>query len=388
MLAVSTAGYYEWRDRAPSARAVGDQALGEQIAAIHALSRGTQGSPRVHAELRLGRGLRCGRKRVARLMRSAGLQEAAVGAGDTRGRLPQCMTISVQRRFVADAPDRLSSTDITEHPTREGKVYCAAALDVYSRPIVGWSIADHVRTELVVDALEMARWRRQPPRGETVVHSDRGSQYTSWAFGHRLRAAGLLSSIGRVASAVDHSMMAARATRYPHLAYPGGARIRHLRVDRGLASPAPASYLGRRSQPRRLRKQAHHRRGRGMMSTRELSGEAGQAPSTRFAGPSSIPVRRADSRTIMAVGRSTPYSSGCPRPPISASRSARRSASATRPRQPPVASPLRRRVGRERPHGTARGYRRTVPVRAADRRVRNACWGAASDGSGMVRQPR
>ena len=113
----------------------------------------------------------------------------------------------VQRRFVADAPDRLWLTDITEHPTLAGKVYCAAVLDVYSRPIVGWSITDHVRTELVVDALEMARWRRRPTGAATVVHSDRGSQYTSWAFGHRLRAAGLLGSMGRVASAVDHSMM-------------------------------------------------------------------------------------------------------------------------------------------------------------------------------------
>ena len=82
----------------------------------------------------------------------------------------------MRRRFVADALDRLWLTDITEHPTREGKVYCAAVLDVYSRRIVGWSIADHLRTELVVDALEMASWRRQPTRGETVVHSDRGSQ--------------------------------------------------------------------------------------------------------------------------------------------------------------------------------------------------------------------
>ena len=113
----------------------------------------------------------------------------------------------MRRRFVVDAPDRLWLTDITEHPTREGKVYCAAVLDVYSRRIVGWSIADHLRTELVVDALEMARWRRQPTRGETVVHSDRGSQYTSWAFGHRLRTAGLLGSMGRAASAVDNSMM-------------------------------------------------------------------------------------------------------------------------------------------------------------------------------------
>lgn len=113
----------------------------------------------------------------------------------------------VRRHFIAEAPDRLWLTDITEHPTREGKVYCAAVLDVYSRRIVGWSIADHLRAELVVDALEMARWRRRPPAGQTVVHSDRGSQYTSWAFGHRLRAAGLLGSMGRVGTAADNAMM-------------------------------------------------------------------------------------------------------------------------------------------------------------------------------------
>jgi putative transposase len=113
----------------------------------------------------------------------------------------------VQRRFQADAPNRLWLTDITEHPTREGKVYCAAVLDVYSRRIAGWSIADYLRAELVVDALEMARWRRRPSTGQTILHSDRGSQYTSWSFGHRLRAAGLLGSMGRVASALDNAMM-------------------------------------------------------------------------------------------------------------------------------------------------------------------------------------
>ena len=207
VLAVSTAGYYEWRERAPSARAVAAQALSEQIVEIHAMSRGSYGAPRVHAELRLGRGVRCGRKRVARLMRSAGLHGIYRRRGRHARPAPAVHDDLVRRRFVADAPDRLWLTDITEHPTREGKVYCAAVLDVYSRRIAGWSIADHLRTELVVDALEMARWRRQPTRGETVVHSDRGSQYTSWAFGHRLRTAGLLGSMGRVASAVDNSMM-------------------------------------------------------------------------------------------------------------------------------------------------------------------------------------
>jgi putative transposase len=205
MLRVSTSGYYEWRGRAPSARAVVDAALTVQIVAIHAMSRGTYGVPRVHAELRLGRDVHCGRKRIARLMRSVGLQGICHRRRKHGRPAPAVHDDLVHRRFVADAPDRLWLTDITEHPTREGKVYCAAVLDVYSRRIVGWSIADHLRSELVVDALEMARWRRQPDG--TIVHSDRGSQYTAWAFGQRLRAAGLLGSMGRVASALDNAMM-------------------------------------------------------------------------------------------------------------------------------------------------------------------------------------
>jgi transposase InsO family protein len=207
VLRVSTAGYYEWRDRAPSRRAVADQALTVLISAIHTTSRGTYGAPRVHAELRLGCGMRCSRKRVARLMRAANL----CGIYRRRWRrtcaTPPVHDDLVRRRFVADAPDRLWLTDITEHPTREGKVYLAAVLDVYARRVVGWSIADHLRAELVVDALEMARWRRRPAPGQTVLHSDRGAQYTSWAFGHRLRTAGLLGSMGRVGSAYDNAMM-------------------------------------------------------------------------------------------------------------------------------------------------------------------------------------
>ena len=140
-------------------------------------------------------------------MKLARLQGIYRRRGKHRRPAPAVHDDLVRRRFVADAPDRLWLTDITEHPTREGKVYCAAVLDVYSRRIVGWSIADHLRAELVVDAIEMARWRRRPQPGQTIVHSDRGSQYTAWAFGQRLRAAGLLGSMGRVASALDNSMM-------------------------------------------------------------------------------------------------------------------------------------------------------------------------------------
>lgn len=112
-----------------------------------------------------------------------------------------------QPAFVADGPDRLWVTDITQHRTSEGWVYCAVVLGVFSRRAVGRSIADHLRTELVVDALDMARWRRHPAQGQTVVHSDRGPQYTSWLFGHRLRQAGLMGSMGAVGCAYDNSLM-------------------------------------------------------------------------------------------------------------------------------------------------------------------------------------
>jgi putative transposase len=207
VLRISRSGFYEWNSRPPSARAVADASLLATITAVHAGSRATYGAPRVHAELRLGLGLACGRKRVARLMRTAGLVGVCHRRKHRRsGPLPAPHEDLVQRRFAADAPDRLWATDVTEHPTAEGKVYCAAVLDVFSRTIVGWSIADHMRSELVVDALEMARWRRRPEPG-AIVHSDRGSQYTSWIFGHRLRSAGLLGSMGRVASSVDNTMM-------------------------------------------------------------------------------------------------------------------------------------------------------------------------------------
>jgi putative transposase len=179
VLGVSRAGYHESRRRRPSARAVADEALMATIRDIHRMSRGTYGAPRVHAELRLAAGVRCGRKRVARLMRTGGLE------GVYRRRRKGCTVRDpaatpssdlVNRRFVADRPDALWVTDITQHRTNQGWVYCAVVLDVFARRVVGWSIADHLRTELVVDALDMARWRRRPATGQTVVHSDHGAQ--------------------------------------------------------------------------------------------------------------------------------------------------------------------------------------------------------------------
>jgi putative transposase len=207
---VTTSGFYEWRQRQgdPAARVREDRALIETIIDVHRQSRGTYGAPRVHAELRLGAGIRIGRKRVARLMRTAGIEGVyrRRRRGCTR-RDPNAIPNDdlVNRKFTVDGPDKLWVSDITEHPTDTGKVFLAVVLDAWSRRVIGWSIADHLRSELVVDALQMAIWRRQPADG-TVVHSDHGTQYTSWAFGRRLRAAGLLGSMGTIGDAFDNAV--------------------------------------------------------------------------------------------------------------------------------------------------------------------------------------
>lgn len=179
----------------------------KHIKEVHEESRKTYGWPRVHAELTLGRGLAVNHKRVARLMREAGIQ-GLYRRRYRRGPTGQATEDDlVKRNFTVAGVDRLWLTDITEHPTGEGKLYCAAVMDAYSRRIIGWSIAHHMRTELVIDALGMATLRRRPDDGATILHSDHGTQYTSWAFGQRLRAAGLLGSMGTVGDCYDNSMM-------------------------------------------------------------------------------------------------------------------------------------------------------------------------------------
>ena len=211
VLEVKTSTFYDWRARRylPSARSMSDAALTAKIQAIHTMSRHSYGSPRVWAELRLGEGIRCSRKRVERLMRAAGIQglHRRKFHGCTR-RDPNATPSDdlVNRQFAVEGPDRLWVSDITEHATAEGKVYVAVVVDAWSRRVVGWSIADHIRAELVVDALQMATWRRRPPAGQAICHSDHGSQYTSWAFGRRLRAAGVLGSMGSIGDAYDNAM--------------------------------------------------------------------------------------------------------------------------------------------------------------------------------------
>jgi putative transposase len=209
VLGVSTSGYYAWRGRPISTRQRSDLQLVEVIRNIHTRSRETYGSPRVHAELRIGQNIRVGRKRVERLMREhriVGVHRRRRGGCTVRDPIGQSSTDLVNRRFVADRPDALWVSDITQHRTDQGWVYCAVVVDTYSRRVVGWSIADHLRTELVVDALEMACLRRRGRTAGTVVHSDHGSQYTSWAFGQRLRTAGLLGSMGSIGDCFDNAL--------------------------------------------------------------------------------------------------------------------------------------------------------------------------------------
>ena len=173
MLGVSRSGYYDWRDRPPSKRNRENDALTETIREIHERSRQTYGSPRVHAELRT-LGSRCSRKRVERLMRETGLQGCMRGRrkGTTRRakRVAPAEDL-VKRNFAATEVDRVWVADITYVATREGFLYLAFILDVHSRRIVGWSMESHLRTELVVEALQMAVWRRKPAPG-LVHHSD------------------------------------------------------------------------------------------------------------------------------------------------------------------------------------------------------------------------
>lgn len=178
------------------------------IREVHAASYGTYGHRRVHAELTMGRRLEVSPGRVERLMRATGLQ--GVHRRRLRGctRRDEAATPSadlVERRFTPDGPDRLYVADVTQHRTGEGWLYYAVVIDCFSRRVVGWSIADHIRSELVVDALQMAIWNRRPAPG-TVHHSDHGSIYTSWAFGHRLREAGLLGSMGSIGDCFDNSV--------------------------------------------------------------------------------------------------------------------------------------------------------------------------------------
>jgi putative transposase len=205
-LDVSPSGFYAARNRPPSARAVSDAELSSRIRVIHDESRGTYGMPRVHAELAAG-GVRIGRKRVARLMRLENLEGVSRRRKTfttVRDRDARPAPDLVERDFTATAPDQLWVADITYVPTWAGFLYLAVVLDVWSRRVVGWAMATHLRTELVLEALDMAVEQRRPT--SVIHHSDQGCQYTSVAFGLRCREVGIKPSMGSVGDAYDNAM--------------------------------------------------------------------------------------------------------------------------------------------------------------------------------------
>lgn len=206
VLGVSRSGYYAWRKRLPSARSIEDKRLTQRIEAIHDESRGTYGVPRIHAELN-ETDERVSRKRIARLMRNRGLRGVCRRKWVTttvRSERDRPAPDLVARDFSAAAPNELWVADITFVPTWEGFLYLAVVLDVFGRRIVGWSMANHLRTALVLNALEMALDQRKP--SGVIHHSDQGSQYTSIAFGNRCRKAGVRPSMGTVGDCFDNAM--------------------------------------------------------------------------------------------------------------------------------------------------------------------------------------
>jgi putative transposase len=209
LLGVSESGYWAWARRAPSDRALYDAWLTERIRAVHAASKGRYGSPRVHAVLRR-QGIRVAKKRVARLMAQAGLE------GAHRRRRRKGCTVPVPgvepfadlvgRDFRPEAPNKVWAADIKQVKTGEGWLYLAAVQDLFSRRIVGWAMAGHMRQELVVAALEMAVRGRRPAAKGTIHHSDHGGQYIGLLFGQTAHDAGIAQSMGAVGSCFDNAV--------------------------------------------------------------------------------------------------------------------------------------------------------------------------------------
>jgi putative transposase len=207
VLKVSPSGFYAWQGRSPSQRSIDDAVLTERIRAIHIASDENYGSPNIHAELR-DEGTRVGRKRVARLMRKAGIRGVSRRRGFvvTTRRDPKQRPAPdlVKRKFVADGPNQLWVADMTYVPTWAGFMFLAIVLDVWSRRVVGWAIGETMAADLVLAALNMALTQRRPTN--VIHHSDQGSQYTSLAFGQRCTKMGVRPSMGSVGDAYDNAM--------------------------------------------------------------------------------------------------------------------------------------------------------------------------------------
>jgi len=209
VLKVSTSGFYQRRNQPVTDTELAEAYAANDVFDIWKMSRHSYGAPRVRTELRLGQRTRRSKTTCERLMRvcgAVGIHYPKRNRGCTQPDGTGPSDDLVNRSFNPEKPDRLWVMDVTEHKTTEGKVYLAVVIDAWSRRVVGWSIADHIRAELVADAIQMATWRRQPAKGKTVAHSDHGSVYTSWLFGNRLRDAGLLGSMGSVGDCYDNSV--------------------------------------------------------------------------------------------------------------------------------------------------------------------------------------
>ena len=208
MLGVSRQAFHAWERRPPSQRSLEDAFLIERIRAIHRGARGVYGARRIHAELRMADGIKVSRKRVERLVREAGISGLVPRKrGRTTIRVPGVRVADdlVRRAFCPAAANTLWVADITYLRSWEGWLYLAAVQDAFSRTIVGWAMADHMRADLVVDALQMALARRRPEAG-LIHHSDQGSQYVSLAFGQRARDAGIAVSMGSRGDCFDNAV--------------------------------------------------------------------------------------------------------------------------------------------------------------------------------------
>jgi putative transposase len=296
VLGVSSPGYFKYRKRPISPTQMRRQWLAGLIREVHIASRGTYGSRRVHAELTLGMGLIVSDRLVALLMHNAGIYGLPGPARVKRLRGVVTASDLVNRKFHRLSPNELWVTDITEHPTREGKLYCCCVLDTLSRRIVGWSIHSVQNSFLVITALDMAIQNRDPGPGG-IVHADHGPQFTSWVFTDRIRRAGLVPSFGLVGDGLDKRDdgivlvdNADRAVEPPAMEDSGGARQRHVRLHRDLLQSPPPPLSARlpftdrvRS---RLRQTTNHRLIFTPQRVTELGGRStsqpiwGQTPST------------------------------------------------------------------------------------------------------------
>jgi putative transposase len=206
VLGVSRQGYYRYKRRATSATQLRRQWLTGLIREVHVASRGTYGYRRIHAELTMAMNVKVSSRLVSVLMTQAGIYGLPGPARVKRLRGIVTSDDLVNRKFHRLRPNELWMTDITEHPTREGKLYCAAVMDAFSRRIIGWSIDSRQDSALVVNALDMAIRNRRPEPGG-IVHADHGVQFTSWAFSDKIRSAGLMPSFGSVGDGLDNAMM-------------------------------------------------------------------------------------------------------------------------------------------------------------------------------------